>query len=87
MSHLVQEVIGRNPRNIDQMKPDPAMLLAATARHRGRSIMLGDSITDVIAASAAGIQTIGLAKNDRRAEELARSGARAVVRSMSEIER
>lgn len=85
LSSLVQEVIGRDPEHIDEMKPSPAMLVAAMKEHHGNALMIGDSVSDMTAATAAQVPAIGLAKNDHRAEELDGAGARTVVRSMHEF--
>lgn len=85
LSNLVEVVIGRDPRHIELMKPSPAMLLAAVAQRLGAAIMVGDSVSDITAAGAAGLPAIGLAKNDQRANELGQAGASAVIRSMREL--
>lgn len=50
LSHLLQDVIGRGPRRIDDMKLAPTMLLTTTRQHPGSAVMDGDSVSDITAA-------------------------------------
>lgn len=72
----------RTPARVSQMKPDPYLVilaarrLGADARH---CVLVGDSVSDVAAAHAAGTLVIGLAKTPQRGLELKSAGADALI--------
>lgn len=80
--HQVGAYACRTPETTRWLKPSPCLLRqAANALHVDVStaVFVGDSVSDVVAGSAAGTPVIGLAKNDQRREELVSSGAAVVV--------
>ncbi|MFJ9594957.1 HAD family hydrolase [Streptomyces virginiae] len=82
---LVEEVIGRPRHRPDLMKPSPHPLLSAAhafAVAPSSTVLIGDSVTDVEAALAAGARSIGYANKPRKMEALVNAGADAVVPSM-----
>ncbi|MER5417082.1 HAD family hydrolase [Streptomyces virginiae] len=82
---LVDEVIGRPTLRPDLMKPSPHPLLSAAtafALAPSSTVLIGDSVTDVEAALAAGARCIGYANKPRKLESLTTAGADAVVVSM-----
>jgi len=84
----VDGIAAREPHLPTLMKPHPASIrrgLAYAGTTPNRAILVGDSVTDVEAASAVAVPCIGLAKDTARADELRSAGAIAVVRSMTEI--
>ncbi|MFE7611648.1 HAD family hydrolase [Streptomyces celluloflavus] len=88
LSHLVHEVIGRAAYRPDLMKPDPHSLLLAATRlrvHPNHCTLIGDSVTDVEAARAAGAMSIGFANKSHKCLALAEAGADAVVTDMDTV--
>jgi HAD superfamily hydrolase (TIGR01549 family) len=72
------------------MKPDPSCLLRAldsTGSDAQDAVMVGDSAFDVGAARNADVRFVGLARDERKADELRTAGARHLVSSMSELYR
>ncbi|MFE7666251.1 HAD family hydrolase [Streptomyces celluloflavus] len=88
LRHLVHEVIGRAAYRPDLMKPDPHSLLLAAARLHvppKHCTLIGDSVTDVEAARAAGAMSIGFANKPHKDLSLAGAGADAVVTDMTAV--
>ena len=70
------------------LKPDPqivAGILERTAIAKERAVMIGDSGIDIRTASAAGIDSVGVAWGFRFAEELYEAGAERVVSTVDEL--
>ncbi|MET8019133.1 HAD family hydrolase [Streptomyces decoyicus] len=88
LRHLVHEVIGRAAYRPDLMKPDPHSLLLAAAQlrvHPHYCTLIGDSVTDVEAARAAGAMSIGFANKSYKGRALAEAGADVVVTDMTTV--
>lgn len=88
LTDQVAQIIGRPFGHPEQMKPDPHLLWAALDIARvapAESVFVGDSITDAIAATAAGVPCIGYAKEHDRAEGLADAEALVVVDDMQTL--
>lgn len=84
----VREVYGRLPGRSDRLKPSPAMLLdAATAVGVSpeRTVMVGDSVTDIVAATRAGIPAIGLTPATERRRAMTQAGAVAIVDTTADL--
>lgn len=82
VSHRVRTVHGRDPARPDRLKPNPAMLLEALASAgvaAGRAVMVGDSVSDIEAACAAGVAAVGITTDAERAARMKDIGAVAVV--------
>lgn len=82
------EIIGRPPLRPDLMKPSPHPLLTAASIFGvppNLTVLIGDSLTDVQAAQAAGARSIGYANKPPKEALLADAGADAVVLTMREI--
>lgn len=78
MSHVFGRVSGR----ADRLKPSPAMLLDAAVAAgvpASAAVMVGDSVTDVEAAAAAGMPGIGLTPDADRSRAMREAGAVAVL--------
>ncbi|MGK5533682.1 HAD family hydrolase [Streptomyces sp. URMC 129] len=74
--------------DIALLKPHPDSLLRALASTRTpahRALMIGDSVADLAAATAAGVPFIGYAPDEAAADRLADAGARHVVRSLEQV--
>lgn len=70
------------------MKPDPHVILRALdalTAPPNKSVVIGDSSTDVLAGHAAGTQVIGYANRPGKVEQLVGAGANAVTTNMSEL--
>ena len=70
------------------LKPDPQIvtgILGRTAIAKERAVMIGDSGIDIRTASAAGIDSVGVAWGFRFAEELYEAGAERVVSTVDEL--
>jgi len=79
---------GRPKARPDLMKPNPALLNEAVELLREppeHCVFVGDSVSDIVAAEAAKVPSIGFAKHPRRGEELGEAGADALVESMGEL--
>ncbi|WP_435970370.1 HAD family hydrolase [Streptomyces sp. Qhu_M48] len=90
LSGAVEAVVGRPILRPDLMKPSPHPLLEAAATlgvSPQRSALVGDSVTDIEAARAAGTGSIGFANRPGKEEALASAGAGAVVTAMQCIAR
>ncbi|MFD5512854.1 HAD family hydrolase [Streptomyces sp. NPDC127051] len=83
----VDEIVGRPQLRPDLMKPSPQPLLAAASSlgmAPGLTVLVGDSVTDVEAAHAAGTRCVGYANKEAKQATLADAGA-VVVLNMQEI--
>jgi beta-phosphoglucomutase-like phosphatase (HAD superfamily) len=79
---------GRDPADADLMKPHPHLLntaIIALGAAASESVYVGDAVTDVAAASAAGMPCIGYANKPGKAQRLKESGAALVTTDMSEL--
>ncbi len=84
----VGPVIGRAPYVPQKMKPDPSSILAALSAAGGAAsaaVYVGDSLTDIAAAHAAGMPVVAYANRPGKAERFTEARADAVVASMGEI--
>ncbi|WP_170918046.1 MULTISPECIES: HAD family hydrolase [unclassified Pseudonocardia] len=90
LTEHVAHIIGRPFGHPEQMKPDPYLLRAAldvTRTGGSESVFVGDSITDVIAGTAAGVPCIGYATHPQRGDGLADADAVVVVDDMRTLSR
>ncbi|MEV0838502.1 HAD-IA family hydrolase [Actinocatenispora sera] len=84
----VAEVIGRPHAAPERMKPHPWPLQEAARRHHvpaAECVLIGDSITDIEAARAAGAASIGYANKPGKADHLTNAGATTTVTDMHEL--
>ncbi|MFD0071362.1 HAD family hydrolase [Streptomyces sp. NPDC127166] len=90
LSGAIEAVVGRPTLRPDLMKPSPQPLMEAAAIlgvSPERSALVGDSVTDIEAARAAGAGSIGFANKPGKEEALTASGASVVVTEMGSIAR
>ncbi|MEM2637123.1 MAG: HAD family hydrolase [Candidatus Korarchaeota archaeon] len=74
--------------NAPALKPEPDGIILALSQigiPRERSFMVGDSDSDMIAASKANITGIGIARTNFSTEDLRASGAKYVINDFSEL--
>lgn len=73
--------------DVEQTKPEPDLVRAALekANGEGPALMIGDSVWDVKAASAAEVPTLAVLTGGFSAAELREAGAAEVVESISEL--
>lgn len=84
----VRDIVGRPAGRPDLMKPNTHMIeeaLRLAVAAPGDTVLVGDSISDVEVAYAAGIRSIGYAKNPRRGNELATAGADALTETIEAV--
>jgi N-acetyl-D-muramate 6-phosphate phosphatase len=87
LDYLVTDVFGRR-KDPNLMKPNPLLLreaLQAGGGKRGNTIMIGDSKSDIEAAQAAGVTSVGYANKPGKAEHLAQAGADFIVTHMDQL--
>ncbi|WP_433263253.1 Imm21 family immunity protein [Micromonospora vinacea] len=80
-------VVGRG-EHPDLLKPNPAPVVQALRALKvapDAAVLVGDSVTDVEAARAAGVACIGYANGPGKAERLAAAGADAIVTDMTDL--
>ena len=84
----VSPLVGREAIRLSKMKPAPEMLWLALEVHGVApqdAVLVGDSVTDIQAAQAAGAMSIGYANKPGKAERLRRAGATAVIEDMADL--
>ncbi|MCD0482035.1 HAD hydrolase-like protein [Streptacidiphilus sp. ASG 303] len=85
---LVHEVVGRPVLAPSLMKPSPhPLLVAATSLDTDprSAVLVGDSVTDVQAAKAAGMAVVGFANKPGKRSALTTAGATAVITCMDTL--
>ena len=90
LSRYVDQVVGRPEGHPERMKPDPYSVtrsVVALDRSPNACSLIGDSVTDVEAAQAAGTSSIGFANKPGKRELLTMAGADAVTASMFDVAR
>ncbi|MEU9505416.1 HAD family phosphatase [Micromonospora sp. NPDC048170] len=88
LAAYVSPVVGRAYADPDRMKPNPEPILQAVRAVRepaSRCVLVGDSLSDIEGARAAGVGVIGYANRPPKVERFRAAGADAVIASMSEI--
>lgn len=81
-------ILGRLPCQPEQMKPEPSVLergLKALGRHPGDSVLLGDSVSDVVAARRAGVRCIAFVNKPHKEPPLREAGPDALIHSLEEL--
>lgn len=84
-----EAVCGRDRREPHRMKPDPSSVRCALRRLGGMNpadaVLVGDQVTDLQAAAAAGVRFLGYSNDDERSGNLLQGGARCVIRAHTEL--
>lgn len=88
LAEYVSPVVGRAYAEPGRMKPNPDPILQAV-RSLGelpaRCVLIGDSLSDIEGARAAGVTVIGYANRPAKVDAFQHAGADVVVTSMGEI--
>jgi phosphoglycolate phosphatase len=88
LNHLVDHVEGRSPTNPWLMKPSPVPVwrsVRALKVSAHRSVLIGDSESDVRAAQLGGAMSIGYANKPGKLKRLTTCGTDAIVTNMAEV--
>jgi phosphoglycolate phosphatase-like HAD superfamily hydrolase len=88
LSSVIDCVSARSSADPALMKPSPYLVneaLSALGAERASSALVGDQVSDIIAAHQANIPAIGYANRTGKVKSFADSGADAVIESMSEL--
>jgi HAD superfamily hydrolase (TIGR01509 family) len=84
----IHPIVGRTYGQPERMKPSPSPILAAAAAldvAPASCVVVGDSLTDITAAQAAGARIIGYANKPGKAKSFAEVRADAVTTTMADI--
>ncbi|MEU4676516.1 HAD family phosphatase [Micromonospora sp. NPDC023737] len=84
----VSPIVGRAYAQPARMKPNPAPVLQAVrvlGEEPDRCVLVGDSLSDIEGAHAAGVRAIGYANRQEKLQKFLAARADAVVTSMGEI--
>jgi HAD superfamily hydrolase (TIGR01509 family) len=88
LAENVEKIIGRAPGDPTLMKPNPYLVLKAIGTlgvDQDACALIGDSISDITAARAAHIRSIGYANKPEKYKRLMDAGAHAVIDTMSAL--
>ncbi|MGW4697221.1 HAD family hydrolase [Kitasatospora cineracea] len=88
IGHYVDHIVGRPVGQPDLMKPEPFSLHKAAdllGLQASECVMIGDSLSDIQAAHAAGTIVIGYANKPRKRPAFVEAGADCIVDGMAEI--
>ncbi len=88
LTGYVHAVFGRDDPDPAKLKPDPYRVRQAIVFLEAEAtecVLVGDSVSDVTAAHAAGIKAIGYANKPGKVDQLGSAGAEAITASMTAI--
>ncbi len=88
LAEYVDVIAARTEPDPGLMKPSPHLIAQAVREleaELGESTLVGDSVTDIQSACAAGVRSIGYANKPGKRERLTRAGADVIVTSMEEL--
>jgi HAD superfamily hydrolase (TIGR01509 family) len=89
LAEHVDVVVGRTESDPSRLKPSPHLVVRALRALNGlppSCTLVGDSVSDVKSANAAGTHSVGFANKPGKYERLVRAGAGAVVTTLAELE-
>ncbi|WP_405100803.1 HAD family hydrolase [Micromonospora sp. NBC_01412] len=90
LAGYVLPVVGRAYADPDRMKPNPEPILQAVlalGETPGRCVLIGDSVSDIEGARAAGVRVVAYANRPNKADLFRGAAADAVISSMGELAR
>ncbi|MEU4370252.1 HAD family hydrolase [Micromonospora chersina] len=88
LAEYVSPVIGRAYAEPGLMKPNPEPILQAVrslGEPAARCVLIGDSLSDIEGARAAGVAVIGYANRPKKVDAFRLAGADVVITSMGEV--
>ncbi|AGM03328.1 HAD family hydrolase [Amycolatopsis keratiniphila] len=88
LAELVRGISARTTSDPARLKPEPALLdaaMKALGTSPGRCVMVGDSAADILAARAAGVASIALAKTPAKRRALAALDPDALVTDLADL--
>ncbi|WP_308290931.1 HAD family phosphatase [Micromonospora sp. RL09-050-HVF-A] len=88
LAGYVSPVVGRAYADPTRMKPNPEPILQAVrilGQPPARRVLIGDSLSDIEGARAAGVRVIGYANRLPKVEQFRAAAAHSVVTSMREV--
>ncbi|MFC5993814.1 HAD family hydrolase [Pseudonocardia hispaniensis] len=88
IADLFDGVVGRTRARYDDLKPTPYLLHRALGERGARpaeSFLIGDSLTDIQAARAAGVAAVAFANKADKQRSFAAAGPDALILAMSEL--
>jgi phosphoglycolate phosphatase-like HAD superfamily hydrolase len=88
VDHFEGNVFGRTGPNPDDLKPNTLILREAMKElkvHPSRCLMIGDSVTDYLAAKAANVPFLGFTYTFDKCAALMEAGAEIVINSYSDL--
>ena len=88
LASYVAPVVGRAYADPARMKPNPEPILRAVQELRvaaGRSVLIGDSLSDIEGGRAAGVLVIAYANRPSKVDDFRNAGADVVTTSMGPI--
>lgn len=74
--------------DVSRVKPDPAHLdatLKALGVAAEETVVVGDSVADIVSAKALNVKAVGLASDDEAAGKLTSAGAAYVIKSIADL--
>lgn len=86
LGHSVDYISARTSSNITQLKPSPYLLqqaITALGKSRVECVFIGDSLSDLEAARAAGVRAIGYANKPGKLNKFIVAGADAVAEALT----
>ncbi|MFI7247262.1 HAD family hydrolase [Micromonospora chalcea] len=88
LAGYVSPILGRAYADPDRMKPNPEPILQAVralGEMPSRCVLIGDSLSDIEGAKAAGVRIIGFANRASKVLAFEAAGADAIVTSMGQV--
>ncbi|MET7282358.1 HAD family hydrolase [Kribbella sp. NPDC005582] len=85
LSDQVRHIEARDPVDPGRMKPSPYLVVRAVRALKvkpGEAVLIGDQVSDIVAAAAAGTRSLGYANKPGKDAELNAAGADAVIDQM-----
>lgn len=81
-------IVGRTSEDPSLLKPHPHLVfraLSALSARAGDALLVGDSVSDIVAGARAGVPTVGFANKPGKRQRLAEADAHVVVDHLSQI--